>query len=87
MYVYYIYTIICICIRIVILPVVLYVSETWVACIEGEHRLKVFKNMVPRRIFGPKRDQVTGDWRGLHNEDLCALYTLPNIIQEINKEE
>jgi hypothetical protein len=44
-----------------------------------EHRLKVFQNRVLRNIFGPRRDKVTGDWRRLHNEELCNLYA-PNII-------
>jgi hypothetical protein len=45
-----------------------------------ERRLRVFENRVLRRIFGPKRDEVTGEWRRLHNEELCALYCSPNII-------
>jgi hypothetical protein len=48
-----------------------------------EHRLRVFENMVLRRIFGPKRDEVTGDWRRLHNEELNDLYSSPNIIRVI----
>jgi hypothetical protein len=46
-----------------------------------EHRLGVFENRVLRRIFGPKRDEVTGDWRKLHNEELHDLYSLPSIIR------
>jgi hypothetical protein len=46
-----------------------------------EHRLKVFENRVLRRIFGPRRDKVTGEWRKLHNEELHDLYSLPNIIR------
>jgi hypothetical protein len=46
-------------------------------------RLRVFENKVPRRIFGPKRDEVTGKWRRLHNKELCALYSSPNIIRVI----
>jgi hypothetical protein len=45
-----------------------------------ECRLRVFGNKVPRRIFGPKRDEVTGEWRRLHNKELCALYSSPKII-------
>jgi hypothetical protein len=45
-----------------------------------ECRLRVFKNRVLRRIFGPKRDEVTGEWRRLHNKDCYALYSSPNII-------
>jgi hypothetical protein len=48
-----------------------------------EHRLRVFENRVLRRIFGPKRDHVTGDWRKLHNEELHNLYSSPNIIRMI----
>jgi hypothetical protein len=46
-----------------------------------EHRLRVFENRVLRRIFGPKRDEVTGDWRKLYNEELHNLYSSPNIIR------
>jgi hypothetical protein len=46
-----------------------------------EYRLRVFENRVLRRIFGPKRDEVTGDWRRLHNKELYALYSSPNIIR------
>jgi hypothetical protein len=46
-----------------------------------ECRLRVFENRVLRRIFGPKRDEVTGEWRRLHNKELYALYFSPNIIQ------
>jgi hypothetical protein len=48
-----------------------------------EHRLRVFENRVLRRIFGPKRDEVTGEWRKLHNEELHILYPSPNIIRQI----
>jgi hypothetical protein len=48
-----------------------------------EHRLRVFGNRVLRRIFGPKRDEVTGDWRKLHNEELRSLYSSPSIIRMI----
>jgi hypothetical protein len=48
-----------------------------------EHRLRVFENRVLRRIFGPKRDEVTGGWRELHNEELHNLYSSPNIIKMI----
>jgi hypothetical protein len=46
-----------------------------------EHRLRVFEDRVLRRIFGPKRDEVTGDWRKLHNEELYNLYSSPGIIR------
>jgi hypothetical protein len=48
-----------------------------------EHRLRVFENRVLRRIFGPKRDEVTGGWRKLHNEELHSLYSLSSIIRVI----
>jgi hypothetical protein len=51
--------------------------------LKEEHRLRVFENRVLRRIFGPKRDGVTGDWRKLHNEELHNLYSSPNIMRMI----
>ena len=57
------------------LPVVLYGCETWLLTLREECRLRVFENRVLRRVFGPKRDEVTGEWRKLHNEELTALYT------------
>jgi hypothetical protein len=48
-----------------------------------ERRLRVFENRVLRRVFGPKRDEVTGDWRKLHNEELNDLYSLPNIMRVV----
>jgi hypothetical protein len=54
-----------------------------VSHIREEHRLRVFKNRVLRRIFGPKRDEVTGEWRKLHNDELHILYSSPNIIKQI----
>jgi hypothetical protein len=62
------------------LPVVLYGCETWFLALREEHRLKVFANRVLRRIFGPKRDEVTGEWRRLHNEEVNDMYSSPNII-------
>jgi hypothetical protein len=64
-----------------ILPVVLYGCETWSLTLREEHRRGVFENRVLRRIFGPKREEVTGEWRKLHNEDLHDLYSLPSIIR------
>jgi hypothetical protein len=63
--------------------VVLYGCETWSLTLREEDRLKVFENMVLRRIFGPKRDEVTGGWRKLHNEELHNLYCSPSIIRMI----
>jgi hypothetical protein len=57
--------------------------ETWTLILGKEHRLRVFENRVLRRIFGPKRDEVTGDWRKLHNEELHNLYSSPSIIKMI----
>jgi hypothetical protein len=67
----------------IILPVVLYGYETWSLTLREEHRLRVFENRVLRRIFGPKRDEVTGEWRKLHNEELRDLYFSPSIIRTI----
>jgi hypothetical protein len=52
-------------------------KQTWSLTLREEHRLRVFENRVLGRIFGPKTDEVTGDWRKLHNEDLHNLYTSP----------
>jgi hypothetical protein len=69
--------------RTIILPVVLYGCETWSLTLREEHRLRLFENRVLRRIFGPKRDGVTREWRRLHNEELNDLYSSPNIIRVI----
>jgi hypothetical protein len=61
--------------KTVILPVVLYGCETLSLTLREEHRLRVFENRVLRIIFGPKRDEVTGGWRKLHNEELHGLYS------------
>jgi hypothetical protein len=58
----------------IILPVVLYGCETWSLTLREEHRLRVFEKRVLRRIFGPKRDEVTGEWRKLHNGELHNWY-------------
>jgi hypothetical protein len=65
------------------LPVVLYGCETWSLTLREEHRLRVFENRVLRRIFGPKRDEVTGEWSRLHKEELNDLYSSPTIIRVI----
>jgi hypothetical protein len=69
--------------KTIILPVVLYGCETWSLTLRGEHRLRVFENRVLRRIFGPKRDEVTGEWEKLHNKELHDLYFSPSIIRKI----
>ena len=69
--------------RTILLPVVLYGCETWSLALREERRLRVFENRVLRRLFGPKRDEVTGEWRKLHNEELRDLYTLPNIVRVV----
>jgi hypothetical protein len=69
--------------RTIILPVIVYGCETWSLTLREECRLRVAENRVLRRIFGPKRNEVTGEWRRLHNKELYALYSLPNIIPVI----
>ncbi|KAJ4448807.1 hypothetical protein ANN_00198 [Periplaneta americana] len=69
--------------KTVILPVVLYGCETWTLTLREEHRLRVFENKVLRKISGAKRDEVTGELRKLHNTELHALYTSPDIIRNI----
>ncbi|KAJ4448690.1 hypothetical protein ANN_00080 [Periplaneta americana] len=69
--------------KTVILPVVLYGCETWTLTLREEQRLRVFENKVLRKIFGAKRDEVTGEWRKLHNAELHALYSSPDIIKNI----
>jgi hypothetical protein len=64
--------------------VVLYECETWSLTVREEHKLRVFENRVLRRIFGPKRDRVTGGWRKLHNEELRNLEFSLSLIRMIN---
>jgi hypothetical protein len=67
----------------IILPLVLYGPETWSLTLREEHRLSVSENRVLRRIFGLKKDEVTGEWRKLHNKELRNLYSSPSIIRII----
>jgi hypothetical protein len=67
--------------KTIILPVVL--CGCWSLTLREEHRLRVFENRVLRRIFGPKRDEVTGEWRKKHNEELHNLYSSPDIIRQV----
>jgi hypothetical protein len=69
--------------KTIILPVVLYGCETWSLTLSKEHRLRVLENRVLRRIFGQKRDKVTGEWRKSHNEELRILYSSRSIIRII----
>jgi hypothetical protein len=69
--------------RTIILPVVLYGCETWSLTLREERGLRVFENRVLRRVFGPTRDDVTGEWRKLHKEELNDLYSLPNIVRVV----
>jgi hypothetical protein len=59
-------------------PVVLYGCETWSLTLREEHRLRVL-----RRLFGPKRDEIKGEWRKFHNEELRDLYSSPSTIRII----
>jgi hypothetical protein len=67
--------------RTIILPVVLYGCENWSLTLREECRLRIFENRVLKRVLGPKRDEITGEWRRLHNKDHYALYSSPNIIR------
>ena len=66
--------------RTIIFPVALYGCETWSLTLREERKLRVFGNMEMRRIFGPGRDDVTGEWRRLHYEELNDLYSSPNSV-------
>ena len=63
--------------------VVLYGCETWSLTLREEHRFRVFENKVLRKIFGAKKDEIRGEWGKLHNSELYALYSSPNIIRSL----
>ena len=67
----------------IILPVVLYGCATWSLILREEYRLRVFENKELRKIFG---DEITGEWRKLHNAELLALYSSPNIIRDLKSD-
>jgi hypothetical protein len=69
--------------KTIILPVVLYGCETRSLTLKEAHRLRVLENRVLRRIIEPKRDEVMGEWRKMHNEELRDLYSSPSIIRII----
>jgi hypothetical protein len=69
--------------RTIILPVVLYGCEAWFETLREDHRLRMFENRMLRRIFGPKRDEITGEWRKMHSGELHNLYSSPDIIRQI----
>jgi hypothetical protein len=69
--------------KTIVLPVVLYGCEAWSLVLREEHRLRVFENSVLRRLFGRKRDEVTGEWRNLHSGELHDMYSSPDIIRQI----
>ena len=66
-----------------LLPVVLYGCETWSLTLREGHRLRVFENKVLRKNFVAKKDEITGEWRKLHNSELHPLYSSPNIIRNL----
>jgi hypothetical protein len=69
--------------KTIILPLVLFGCETWSLTLREEHRLRVFENRVLRGMFGPKRDDVMGEWRKRHNKELRDLYSSPSISKMI----
>jgi len=69
--------------RTIILPVILYGCENWSLTLREERKLRVFENVVLRRIFGPRKGEVTREWRRLHNEELKDLYSSLNIVRVI----
>ena len=61
--------------------------KTWSLTLREEHRLRLFENKVLKKIFGAKRDEITGEWRKLHNAELYALYSSPNIIRNLKSRQ
>ena len=72
--------------RIIILPVVLYGCETWSLTLREKRRLRVFENRVLKRVFGPKRDDVTGEWRKLHKRNLMTCTPHQTLFEQSNQE-
>ena len=73
--------------RTSVFPLVLYGCETWSLTLREKRRIRMFENRVLRRTFGPKRDEVTGEWGELHNEELNDLYCSPDIVRGSNRKE
>ena len=69
--------------KAIILPGGLYGCETWSLTLREKHRLRVFDNKVLRKIFEAKKNKITAEWRKLHNAELHALYSSPNIIRSL----
>jgi hypothetical protein len=69
--------------RTIIFLLVLYGFETWSLTLREERRLRMFENRVLRGVFGDTRDEVTGEWRKLHNGELKDIYSLPNIVRVV----
>jgi hypothetical protein len=69
--------------KTIILPAVLHGCDTWSLTVREERRLRVFENRVLRRIIGPKSDNVAGEWRNLHSEELHTSYSSPNVIRQM----
>ena len=73
--------------KIVILPIVLYGCESWSLILREEQRLRMFEKKVLRKIFGEKRDEITGEWTKFHNAERHAFYSSPNIIRNLNSRQ
>jgi hypothetical protein len=74
-------------VKTIIFPILLNGFETWSLTLREKSRVRVLENRVLRRIFGPKRDEVTQEYRRLHKEELYALYSSPNVTRVIKKTE